>query len=636
MKYPEKVEIFKKEFRKNERSSLWIKPNGDDLCYYPHIPEEVKSAVRNNFGIGVDEEILFVRDTSFWHSRNQGLVITDYAIKCIPDNDNVKDYILIPWNSIDHVEYESPCLYFFGEERDDNVPINIDFFTKDMSNAVKRVCGTSLAKALTNIAKTQENLEDDIDDDMSEREKLEKEVNFIKHPETVKVFISTLQDLDLHLYGQVYPNVPSVVESLARKKFFLKKDETILYVNLNKEKDAGIVITDCRFLRLLYDEYRPFFWNWSEITIEYGSNGYIYFVKLDGTREFSGISAEEFGPAKEIPSEKSSSINLDNVKDILIDGAQVAGVAILHQSMVGKVALKVIESSMDSYSEKKYNKEKAIWEREEEEKKKIQKEKNEPYFKLFSKMIESQVPINCDIQNEERNVNQEELHNTKIDSQQKSKVVEKFSKSNYVELDLKSNHDLRAEARNALHGNWMKAIFVTFIYMSVNVVFNFTLWYNEQSIILLLSYILLANPIFYGYRVYALDLCREEDGRVGALFDGFRDYKRVVLTLILKDVYILLWSVLLILPGLVKSYSYAMTVFIMKDHPEMAYNEAIEESMAMMDGYKKKLFLLDLSFIGWILLCVLTYGVGLIFLNPYMSAAHATFYESLKEQKLHY
>ena len=74
----------------------------------------------------------------------------------------------------------------------------------------------------------------------------------------------------------------------------------------------------------------------------------------------------------------------------------------------------------------------------------------------------------------------------------------------------------------------------------------------------------------------------------------------------IRDSYTAFWSLLLVIPGIIKSYSYAMTDFILKDEPEMKNNAAIEKSMAMMEGNKMKLFMLDLSFIGWAILCIFT------------------------------
>ena len=83
-------------------------------------------------------------------------------------------------------------------------------------------------------------------------------------------------------------------------------------------------------------------------------------------------------------------------------------------------------------------------------------------------------------------------------------------------------------------------------------------------------------------------------------------------------VYTFLWTLLLVIPGIMKSYSYAMTLFILKDYPELQYNAAKEKSMAMMSGHKMKMFLLDLSFIGWAILCCFTLGIGFLFLAPYV------------------
>lgn len=138
----------------------------------------------------------------------------------------------------------------------------------------------------------------------------------------------------------------------------------------------------------------------------------------------------------------------------------------------------------------------------------------------------------------------------------------------------------------------------------------------------------------YGYNVVLLELHRENKlVEVTRLFDGFSDFGRIGGTMILMQLYTVLWMLLLMIPGIVKSYSYALTPYILKDRPELKFNAAIEESMRMMNGYKMKLFLLDLSFIGWILLTMLTFGIGLLFLNPYMSVSRIAFYEDLKAEQ---
>ena len=143
---------------------------------------------------------------------------------------------------------------------------------------------------------------------------------------------------------------------------------------------------------------------------------------------------------------------------------------------------------------------------------------------------------------------------------------------------------------------------------------------------------ILLLPLAWGYLVYFLLLIREENIDYERLFDGFSQYVRITLAELLKGIYVLLWLFLFIIPGFVKSYSYAMTEFILKDNPEISGENAICLSMKMMQGHKMQLFLLDLSMIGWLILSFLTLGIGFLFLVPYNYSAHAHFYEDLKAE----
>lgn len=192
---------------------------------------------------------------------------------------------------------------------------------------------------------------------------------------------------------------------------------------------------------------------------------------------------------------------------------------------------------------------------------------------------------------------------------------------------LKLNSELRAVSRTTLSGNWMMAALATLVYLLIaGGVSSIPVAGSVLAIII-------TYPLAYGFAILFLDLFREgKPIDIGKLFDGFKDFGRVWGTLILVAIYTILWTCLLIIPGIVKSYSYALTPFILKDESELKYNAAIEKSMRMMDGYKMKLFLLDLSFIGWMILSVLTLGIGLLFLQPYMNTARAAFYEDLKAE----
>lgn len=192
---------------------------------------------------------------------------------------------------------------------------------------------------------------------------------------------------------------------------------------------------------------------------------------------------------------------------------------------------------------------------------------------------------------------------------------------------LKLNSELRAVSRTTLSGNWMMAALATLVYLLIAGGIS-SIPVAGSVLAIIITY-----PLAYGFAILFLDLFREgKPIDIGKLFDGFKDFGRVWGTLILVAIYTILWTCLLIIPGIVKSYSYALTPFILKDEPELKYNAAIEKSMRMMDGYKMKLFLLDLSFIGWMILSILTLGVGLLFLQPYMNTARAAFYEDLKAE----
>jgi uncharacterized membrane protein len=191
---------------------------------------------------------------------------------------------------------------------------------------------------------------------------------------------------------------------------------------------------------------------------------------------------------------------------------------------------------------------------------------------------------------------------------------------------MKRNSELKDQALAALGGKWVMGAVATIIYGFLSGALSYVIPIFGSII----SFFLM--PLAWGYAIIFLKVKRGEDLNIGTMFDGFKDYARIFLTMLLTNVYIFLWSLLLVIPGIIKGYSYAMTNYILKDRPDLAYDAAITESMRMMNGNKMKLFLLDLGFIGWALLCILTIGIGFLFLNPYMQTAHAAFYEDLKAE----
>jgi uncharacterized membrane protein len=196
-------------------------------------------------------------------------------------------------------------------------------------------------------------------------------------------------------------------------------------------------------------------------------------------------------------------------------------------------------------------------------------------------------------------------------------------------MDTITNYKDRAIA--SLSGKWGVAAIATLIYLVIFGGIEGTVKYFEMSSFGTIIQILLF-PLAWGFTIMFLENIRhEENGMdIGIMFDGFKDYIRILLTSLLMNIYIVLWSLLLVVPGIIKAYSYSMTYYILKDDPDLKYNSAIEKSMRMMEGHKMDLFLLDLSMIGWLFLSIITFGIGFLFLAPYNETAHAHFYEDLK------
>lgn len=191
---------------------------------------------------------------------------------------------------------------------------------------------------------------------------------------------------------------------------------------------------------------------------------------------------------------------------------------------------------------------------------------------------------------------------------------------------LKQNSELRAQAREVLKEKWLMAAVAALIFSAISG------GLAAIPFIGTLCALFVGLPIAYGFAILMYGVFKGKDIDFGVLFEGFQDYARIFVTKLLQAVYTALWALLLVVPGVIKHYSYAMTDYILKDEPELKNNAAIERSMAMMEGYKMKLFMLDLSFIGWAILCVFTMGIGYLFLQPYMQVSHAAFYEDLKAQ----
>ncbi len=185
----------------------------------------------------------------------------------------------------------------------------------------------------------------------------------------------------------------------------------------------------------------------------------------------------------------------------------------------------------------------------------------------------------------------------------------------------------RAQLGNGIFGNtWLIAVVVIVIQMAV------TYFVNGIPCVGQIAAILLAGPISYGVASMFLKQTRTgEKMDIPDIINGFKDdFSNTFLIGLMTFIFTFLWSLLFVIPGIVKKYAYSMAMYIKNDNPDYDWKRCIDESQEMMRGHKAELFILDLSFLGWMIVGTLCAGVGVFWVNAYMAAAHAQFYEDLR------
>ena len=133
---------------------------------------------------------------------------------------------------------------------------------------------------------------------------------------------------------------------------------------------------------------------------------------------------------------------------------------------------------------------------------------------------------------------------------------------------------------------------------------------------------------------YNLDLIDGKDVEFGQIFSKASMFGKAFWLRLRMGIFTFLWTLLFIIPGIIKSYAYSMSGFILAENPEMTAKEAMQVSEEMMAGNKWRLFCLQFSFIGWQILCILSLGIGSLWLTPYMNAATAAFYDEISREPL--
>ncbi len=190
-----------------------------------------------------------------------------------------------------------------------------------------------------------------------------------------------------------------------------------------------------------------------------------------------------------------------------------------------------------------------------------------------------------------------------------------------------TNAELRAMARGSLSGNWTSAVLHLLLFYVIEGAIQGIL-----GIIPILGWIgslLVSGALTFGLMSFYLMISRGEKPSTGVLFSGFNRFVDTFLLYLLMGIFILLWTLLLIVPGIIAALRYSQAYYLLRDNPDIGAMEAIRRSKALMDGQKGKLFMLALSFIGWFLLTILTLGIGILWLAPYVYTAFGHFHNSL-------
>ena len=189
---------------------------------------------------------------------------------------------------------------------------------------------------------------------------------------------------------------------------------------------------------------------------------------------------------------------------------------------------------------------------------------------------------------------------------------------------MKENKELMAEARASLSGNWGLAVGTFLVYIII--VGTLQVIPTVGSVLALF----IAGPMMVGVSMFSLSLSRGESARLEQIFEGFKNYGTVLGAYLLMVLFIFLWMLLLIIPGIIAAIAYSQTFYILAEDDTIGSMDALKKSKEMMDGYKWKYFCLGLRFIGWALLCILTLGIGFLWLSPYIQISYAKFYEDIK------
>ena len=179
---------------------------------------------------------------------------------------------------------------------------------------------------------------------------------------------------------------------------------------------------------------------------------------------------------------------------------------------------------------------------------------------------------------------------------------------------------IKANAKENLRGNWGTAILVLLL--------NWMLL-SAATGVMVIGKLIIMGTLETGVALIYLKLSYREPAEIGDLLQPFQNFVNTFFAGFLSTIFTFLWSLLFVIPGIVKAYAYSMVYYVKADHPEYGWRECLDESQRLMTGHKWEKFVLDLSFIGWGIVGSLCLGVGTLWVMTYMAATEAQYYEYL-------
>ena len=194
--------------------------------------------------------------------------------------------------------------------------------------------------------------------------------------------------------------------------------------------------------------------------------------------------------------------------------------------------------------------------------------------------------------------------------------------------------ELKQNSKNQLKNNWGLAIGIIIVCTLISCIPNLLVEINDESlaiaIIIPIITLVITGPLTIGQCRFFINLANRSNPKFSDLWYGFNNILKAIGVTLLVGVIVFIGTILLIIPGIILSFMYSQVYYIMAENPEMSIIDCLKESYRIMKGHKMDLFVLELSFLGWVILMGITFGIAGLYVLPYYSATLTNFYLEIK------